>query len=156
MPAPSRYPTQTQCTPQHLQDYVSTTVAEEHNQPLECPYQTAGGTVVDLAITDEYMMTQICHYVMTHTEDSLLCAKSINPKKKQYSLKAGLQAFADCGSEAVVKELTQFHTLKCFQPCDPTMLSQEDRCNALTSLLFLTEKCSGKVKACACANGSTQ
>ncbi len=128
-------------------------VAEEYNQPPKRPYQTAGGTVVDLAIT---MMTQVCHYVMTHTAGSSYFAKSVKPKKKQYSLKAGLQAFANCGSEAVVKELTQFHTLKCFQPCNPSMLSWEDHCNVLTSLIFLTKICSGKVKACACANGSTQ
>jgi hypothetical protein len=36
------------------------------------------------------------------------------------------------------------------------MLSWEDHRNALTSLMFLTKTCSGKVKARACANGSTQ
>ena len=142
-----RYPTQIRRTPQHLQDYVFTRVAEEHNQPPERPYQTAGGNVVNLAITDECMMAQICHYVMTHTADSLYCAKSIKPKKKQYSLKASLQVFSDHSSEAIVKELIQFHTLKCFQPFNPSTLSQGDCCNALTSLMFLTKKCSGEVKA---------
>ncbi len=56
-----------------------------------------------------------------------------------------------------MKELTQFHTLDCFKPMDPTMLSHEDQHNALTSLMFLTEKHSSKVKVLhACANGSTQ
>jgi hypothetical protein len=90
----SRYPSHT-CRPtQHLaQDYLFTTVAKEHNQPPEHPYQTAVGTVVDLAIENEYMMAQVCHYVMTHTANSLYCAQDIKPKKKQYSLKAGLKEF---------------------------------------------------------------
>ena len=35
-------------------------------------------------------------------------------------------------------------------------MSRDERRNALTSLMFLTEKCSGEIKARACANGSTQ
>jgi hypothetical protein len=35
-------------------------------------------------------------------------------------------------------------------------LSRDERQNALTSLMFLTEKYSGEIKAWACANGSTQ
>ena len=60
------------------------------------------------------------------------------------------------GTEAVSKELTQFHTLRCFRPKDPSTLSCEDHRNALTSLMFLTENRTGEVKAQACANGSTQ
>ena len=117
----SRYPSRARRPPQHLaQDYLFTTVAEEHNQPPEHPYQTAVGTVMDLAIKNEYMMAQVCHYVMTHTANSLYCAQDIKPKKKQYSLKAGLKEFTNRGKEAVTKELTQFHTLKCFKPHDPS------------------------------------
>ena len=79
-----------------------------------------------------------------------------NQTKKQYSLKAGLCRFSDRGNATVAKELTQFHTLKCFRPRDPSTLSREDCCNALTSLMFLTEKRSGEIKTRACANGSTQ
>ena len=64
--------------------------------------------------------------------------------------------FSDRVSAAVVKELTQFHTLKCFQPRDQSTLTRDDCRNALTSLMFLTKKRSGKIKARACANGSTQ
>ena len=132
------------------------TVAEEHKLPPEHTYQTTGGAVVDLAIKDEYMIAQLCHYVMTHTANSLYCAEDIKPKKKQYSLKAGLREFSNCGKEAVTKELTQFHTLKCFKPHDQSTLSRDKHRNALTSLVFLTEKRSGEIKAHACANGSTQ
>jgi hypothetical protein len=153
----SRYPSRARRPPQHLsQDYLFMTVDKEHNQPPEHPYQTAVGIVVDLAIKNEYMMAQVCHYVMTHTANSLYCAQDIKPKKKQYSLKAGLKEFTNCGKEAVTKELTQFHTLKCFKPRNLSTLSRDEHQSALTSLMFLTEKCSGEIKAQACANGSTQ
>jgi hypothetical protein len=140
------YPTCDCCPPYFLQDYIFTAVAEEHAKPPEDPYQTAGGTTVNLTIRDEYMMAQICHYAMTHTADSLYYADTIKPTKKQYGLKAGLCAFADCGSNAIVKELTQFHTLKYFKPRDPFTLIRVNCPNALTSLMFLKEKNTGDVK----------
>ena len=150
------YPTRACRPPQHLHDYVFTLVAEEHVLPPERPYHTAGGSTVDLAIQDEYMMAHICHYVMTYTYNSLYYTKAIKPTKKQYGLKADICAFTNRGSVAVVEQLTQFHTLKCFQPRDPSGLTREDCRNTLTSLMFLTNKRSGKIKARACNNGSTQ
>ena len=83
--------------------------------PTERPYRRAGGTTVDLAIQDKCRMAHVCHYVMTHVADSLYYADAIKPKqKKQYSLKAGLRMFSDRGNAAVIKELMQFYTLKCF------------------------------------------
>jgi hypothetical protein len=76
--------------------------------------------------------------------------------KKQYGLKAGLCRFTHGRSKAVMKELTQFHTLNYFHPCNPATLTCTNRHNALTSLMFSTEKCTGEVKACACTNGSAQ
>ena len=55
-----------------------------------------------------------------------------------------------------MKELRQFHILRCFSPKDPKTLSRQCGCHVLASLMFLTEKCTGKVKACGCANGSKQ
>ena len=46
--------------------------------------------------------------------------------------------------------------MSCFRPCDPASLTCDDCRNALSSLIFLTEKRSGEVKAQACANGSVQ
>ena len=133
-------------------------VAEEQVLPTENPYSMAGGTTVDLAIQDEHRMAHVCHYVMTHVAISIYYADVLKskPTKKQYSLKAGLCRFHDRGNEAVVKELTQFHTLNCFCPRDLSTLLREDRRNAITSLMFLTEKRTGGIKARACANGSTQ
>ena len=85
-----------------------------------------------------------------------LSASAIPTTKKQYCLKAGLRIFADRGSAALMKELRQFHMLKCFTPQDQKALSREDKHKALASLMFLTEKCSGEIKAHGCANGSKQ
>ena len=97
---PSHYPSRVRRPPQHLaQDYLFMTVAEEHKQPPEHPYHTAGGKVVDLAIKDESLMAQVCHYVMTHTANALYCAQDIKPKKKQCSLKAGLKEFTNIAAK---------------------------------------------------------
>ncbi len=78
--------------PKHLDDYhLFATVAEERRQPPDHPYRTAGGTDVDLAICDEELMANMCHYVMVHTATSIKLAHQGQPTKKQYGLKAGLK-----------------------------------------------------------------
>ncbi len=46
--------------------------------------------------------------------------------------------------------------MNCFCPCDPHSLTHDDHRNALLSLMFLTEKRTGELKACTCANCSVQ
>jgi len=147
----SRVSMQNRRLPSHLDDYhVFTTVTEECHQPRERPYHTAGGT----DIRDEECMAYLCHFVMVHTATSLALAQQGQPTKKQYGLKTGLKWFGSRSDTAVTKELSQLHTLNCFYPCDPSSLTRDDRRNALSFLMFLTEKRSGEVKARACANGS--
>lgn len=148
-----RYPQCTRAPPKRLHDYLFTTMADQPDH-LSYLYTNASGVDVDLVIKDEVMMAYVCHYVMLHTANKLYAPPP--QEKKQYGLKAGPKKFEVKGSAAVMKELTQFHTLKHFKPKDPRTLSRDDRRNALTSLMFLTEKRSGEVKARACANGSTQ
>jgi hypothetical protein len=157
VPTTTRPSTRPQRLPSRVDDFhLFTTVADEHRQPPAHPYPTAGGTDVDLAIQDEERMAHLCHFVMVHTAKSLHLAQIGHPTKKQYGLKAGLKRFGSHGDSAVTKELTQLHTLNCFLPLDPRTLTCDDHRNALTSLMFLTEKRTGEVKACACANGSVQ
>ena len=85
-------------------------------------------------------MAHLCHFVMVHTAISLELARQGHPTKKQFSLKAGLKPFGSRGDKAVTKELSQLHTMNCFHPCDPASLTRDDRRNALSSLMFLTEK----------------
>ena len=114
----------------------------------------ARGQEVDLAIQDKVMIAHICHYVMLHTAESQFV---VNPNnKKQYGLKVGLWKFQQQGNIVVMKALTQFHTMKVFCPMDPKRLTCEDCRKALTSLMFLTKKRTGEVKARQCANGSVQ
>jgi hypothetical protein len=118
------------------------------------PYVDARGNTVDLAITDEDHIAHVCHYVMLHCAESTFVGNPNN--KKQYGLKAGLKKFAEHGNDALMKELRQFHVLRCFSPKDPKTLSRDDRRKALASLMFLTKKRTGEVKARGCADGSKQ
>jgi hypothetical protein len=128
-----------------------TTVAEDTY--LDYRRCDAGGKTDDLVIKNDNMIVHVCHHVMLHTAESVFFGNPNN--KKQYGLKAGLQKFASQGSTVITKDLTQLHTLKCFKPVKAKQLSRNARRQALTSLMFLIEKCSGEVKAHACANGST-
>ncbi len=150
----SRYPQRERKPPSHLGEYhLFTTVAEDLHQS-SYPYKNTNNEIIDLAIQDEFMMAHVCHYVMLHAADSQFVGNPQN--KKQYGLKAGLRKFAERGNTAVMKELTQFHTMNVFRPMNPKKLTREDRRKALSSLMFLTEKRSGEVKARTCANGSVQ
>ncbi len=111
---------------------------------------------MDLAIQDEACIAHLCHYVMVHTATSIALARQGHPTKKHYSLRAGLKQFGPRANTAVTKELSQLHTMQCFRPCDPHKLTRTERRQALSSVMFLTEKRTGKVKARCAANGSVQ
>jgi hypothetical protein len=64
----------------------------------------------------------------------------------QYNLKAGLRRFGDRGKTTAMEEMTQLHIMDMWKVMDPADLSQEERLQVLSSLLFLKEKCTGKIK----------
>ncbi len=70
----------------------------------------------------------------------------------QYNLKPVLGKFGKKGADAAVSELTQLHVMDTWKVMDPSQLSREERAKALSSLLFLKEKRSGKIKVWACIN----
>jgi hypothetical protein len=74
----------------------------------------------------------------------------------QYNLKAGLQKFGDKGEMAAIEEMTQLHIMEMWKTMDPAKLSREERMQALSSLLFLKKKQTGKIKGRACLNGAPQ
>jgi hypothetical protein len=90
-PQEIRYLTHVRNPPGCLQDYVFMTVAEEHGLLPAHPYCMASGDLVDLAIPDECRMAHISHYVMAHMANAFYSAESVQPRKKQYSLKTGLK-----------------------------------------------------------------
>ena len=49
-------------------------------------------------------------------------------------------------------DLTQLHVMDTWVPEDPTMLSRAEKVNSLSSLMFLKEKRSRKVKGRLCVN----
>ena len=74
----------------------------------------------------------------------------------QYNLKPGLRKFGTRGATAAVEELTQLHIMDTWTAMDPAKISREESMKALSSLLFLKEKRSGKIKGRACINGAPQ
>jgi hypothetical protein len=74
----------------------------------------------------------------------------------QYNLKAGLRRFGDRGKTAAMEEMMQLHIMDTWRVMDPADLSREEQMQVLSSLLFLKEKCTGKIKGWACLNGAPQ
>ena len=71
----------------------------------------------------------------------------------QHSLNKGLRMYGEQGEFATKKELKQLHHVEIFQPIDPDKLTNEEKEKAIASLMFLTEKQDGTIKARACADG---
>jgi hypothetical protein len=70
----------------------------------------------------------------------------------QYNLKPGLRKFGERGAKAATDKLTQLHIMDTWTAMDPPKITREDCMQALSLLLFLKEKQTGKIKGCACIN----
>ena len=68
----------------------------------------------------------------------------------------GIQLFGDKVDVAVQKELKQIHELETYEPMIASNLSWEDNKKALGSLLFITDKRNGDIKARKVVEGSKQ
>ena len=73
-----------------------------------------------------------------------------------YSLKKGLKKFGKRAEQSETKEMKQLHNRVCFRPINPTEMTADERKKAMESLIFLTEKKDGRLKARTVANGSVQ
>jgi hypothetical protein len=73
-----------------------------------------------------------------------------------YSLAKGIKVFGDRGSRAAYDEMKQLHDQCIFKPINVNELSTIERRRVMESLIFLTEKKLGTIKAQTCANSSTQ
>jgi hypothetical protein len=99
---------------------------------------------------------------VVHTIDKKLVTKSEDELKvwanvmTQYNLKPGLQKFGEKGATAAINELTQLHIMDTWTAMDPSQETRKDKVRALSSLLFLKEKQTGKIKGRACINGAPQ
>ncbi len=70
----------------------------------------------------------------------------------QYNLKPGLCKFGTSRKDTAISKMMQLHVMDMWTAMDPSKLMREDRMKALSSLLFLKEKHTGKVNGRACSN----
>jgi hypothetical protein len=97
-----------------------------------------------------------------HTVDPKLLTNSEDEMKvwgylmTQYNLKPGLRKFGAKGQSAAIDKLTQLHVMDTWTGMDSTKLSREEKIKALSSLLFLKEKQTGKIKGRVYTNGAPQ
>ena len=67
-----------------------------------------------------------------------------------------MKRFGEKWIAAAKGELTQLHVMDTWVLEDPTMLSRAEKVKSISSLMFLKEKRSGKVKGRMCVNGAPQ
>ena len=72
----------------------------------------------------------------------------------KYGINKGVELFVEKAYAYVVKELTQIHELETYEPIMALDMSWEEKKKASDSLLFITEKINGDIKARKVANGS--
>jgi hypothetical protein len=89
--------------------------------------------------------------LMTESEDKMKIWEYL---MTQYNLKPGLRKFGEQGGTAARDKLTQLHIMDTWKAMDPSKILREEQMKALSSLLFLKEKRTGKVKGQACINGA--
>ena len=121
------------------------------NADIESPANTT--MYMSDCINDD-SMAAVCHYLMMHYADQH--SAPTTPSKKSYSLNKGLKKFGDLGKAAVSKELNQLYVLQTFTPIRASSLTPDQKKQTLLSLMFLTKKSNGEIKARACADGRPQ
>jgi len=75
---------------------------------------------------------------------------------QRYTLKKSMMKFGNRGRQAAQSELSQLNDRMVFTPIHRRDITNEEIRKSMESLMFLTEKRDGTVKARACANGSVQ
>ncbi len=75
---------------------------------------------------------------------------------QQFSLHAGLKKFGNKAKELVTKELTQIHDMGTYTSMDPDKMTADQKRQAMRSLMLITEKRDGRIKAQGVADGSSQ
>lgn len=90
---------------------------------------------------DDDGLIAAAHYITVHYAEKqgiLTKKKKYKPKSRQFQLNAGIREFGSKGESAVTKELEQFNKYNdVFEPKCTADLSDEEKRNALASLIFL-------------------
>jgi len=71
----------------------------------------------------------------------------------QCSAKKGLQVFGEAGEEAIISEMQQLDTMDVVEQKLASMLTQQEKKDALEYLMFLKKKRCGRIKGRGCADG---
>jgi transcriptional regulator len=107
-----------------------------------------------------HLQTQVDDPQEYSIETAKVIAKVINELNHQfaqtYSLKKGIKELCERCHKAAHKEMKQLHGRVVFIPILIEELTHVKQKQAMESLIFLTEKKDGKIKARTCANGNTQ
>ena len=105
--------------------------------------------------TEEYTLDSakvlakvMCHYQSKFNDEAQFA--------QTYTLKQGQRQFRKRTDDAAMKEMGQLHERKVFEPINVSTMDATERKKAMESLIFVTEKRDGVIKARMCANGSTQ
>jgi hypothetical protein len=101
----------------------------------------------------------ICHFRDHLDPSSIRCEQSKEDATQfviTYSLNKGLKKFGARGEQSVMKEMKQLVDRECFNPIEFNSLTPSEKAKALESLIFITEKRDGTVKARQCADGRKQ
>ncbi len=75
---------------------------------------------------------------------------------QHFSLHVGLKKFGDEAKKSVTKELTQIHNMGTYTPMVPDEKTADQKRQAMRSLMLITEKRDGRIKARGVADGSSQ
>jgi hypothetical protein len=138
---------------------------EEDEEPFDHQLRTRSGRVsrpVHKYVTTHqgHLQTQAIkpqEYSINNAKIIATTIATINHQFTQtYSLMKGIKEFGDKGRQAAHEEMKQLHDRIVFKPIAIEELSTIEKRRAMESLIFLTEKKDGRIKARTCANGSTQ
>jgi hypothetical protein len=107
-----------------------------------------------------HLNTQAADSIEYSIETAKVIALTIDAMNHQfaqtYSLTKGIKTFGEKGRQAAHEEMKQLHERIVFKPIKVEELTAVERRRAMESLIFITEKKDGRIKARTCANGSTQ
>jgi hypothetical protein len=107
-----------------------------------------------------HLSTQATHSVEYSIETAKVIAQTINTMNHQfaqtYSLTKSIKTFGKKRCQAAHKEMKQLHNCIVFKPIKVEELNAVKQRQAMESLIFITKKKDGRIKARACTNGSTQ
>jgi hypothetical protein len=138
---------------------------EEEEEPFNRLISTRSGRVSrpvhKHVITHQgHLQTQSTETQQYSLDSAKVIANTISTINHQfaqaYSLMKGIKEFGYKGRQATHNEMKQLHDRIVFKPIAIKELSTLEKTRAMESLIFLTEKKDGRIKARTCANGSTQ